>query len=257
MQVVTKVSLFRSPFTIFYITEDFSVILNDQCYKSIGVEKVGDCELEINDQIPAKQVLKLRTNALFLQIFVKVCLNSFVYRCNVIDNLYKLSGDPKDGAVFLKLILEPPDREIIDYAWNDRILRLVWTRVEIENAFSWLSTLGGAYSALGDYFEDCAEEAGRISVRQYKLSQMLGDDSLAARSRLYSALSQAQKGNLHISRHIVRNVAHFARVTRDKRLMRMCQGVWAKLKYLRSLRKETLKDNVCDITREKNNSGSQ
>lgn len=38
---------------------------------------------------------------------------------------------------------------------NTRMLHLVWTRVEIENAFSWLSTLGGAYSALGDYFEHC------------------------------------------------------------------------------------------------------
>lgn len=41
------------------------------------------------------------------------------------------------------------------YFRNDRMLRLIWTRVEIENAFSWLSTLGGAYSALGDYFEHC------------------------------------------------------------------------------------------------------
>lgn len=84
-----------------------------------------------------------------------------------------------------------------------------------------------------------AEEAGRISIRQFKLSQMLGDDSLAARSCLYSALSQAQKGNLHISRNIVRQVAQFARNTHDKRLMRMCQGVWAKLKYLRSLKKNS------------------
>lgn len=82
-----------------------------------------------------------------------------------------------------------------------------------------------------------AEEAGRISMRQYKLSKMLGDDSLAARSRLYSALSYSQKGNLKISRRIVRNVAAFALATHDKRLIRMCQGVWAKLKYLRSLRK--------------------
>lgn len=67
---------------------------------------------------------------------------------------------------------------------------------------------------------------------------MLGDDGLAARSRLYSALSQAQKGNLHTSRNIVRNVAAFARETHDKRLIRMCQGVWAKLKYLRSLKHE-------------------
>lgn len=96
------------------------------------------------------------------------------------------------------------------------------------------------------YFQ--AEEAGRISIRQYKLSQMLGDDSLAARSRLYSALSQAQKGNLHIARNIVRSVADFARVTHDKRLMRMCQGVWAKLKYLRCLKKKSTLEqgNTCD-----------
>ncbi|CAH2229446.1 jg20840 [Pararge aegeria aegeria] len=119
---------------------------------------------------------------------------------------------------------------------NTRMLRLVWSRVEIENAFSWLSTLGGAYSALGDYFEHCAEEAGRISMRQYRLSRMLGDDSLAARSRLYSALAFAQKGNLKVARHIVRNIAAFARETHDKRLNRMCQGVWAKLKYLRAVK---------------------
>lgn len=82
------------------------------------------------------------------------------------------------------------------------------------------------------YFQ--AEEAGRISQRQYKLSMMLGDDSLAARSQLYSAISWAQKGNLKLARHITRHVASFARDTKDKRLLRMCQGVWAKLKYMRA-----------------------
>lgn len=69
---------------------------------------------------------------------------------------------------------------------------------------------------------------------------MLGDDGLAARSRLYSALSYSQKGRLKLARHIVRNVAAFGRETRDKRLIRMCQGVWAKLKYLRELRKKAM-----------------
>ncbi|CAB3220162.1 unnamed protein product [Arctia plantaginis] len=239
MQVLTNIRLFRSPFTLFYISEGFIIFPNEECYKSIGV-KVGDCcEISVDDKIPDAQVLKLRTSAFFLQLFVKECQNSSTYRHNVVTHLNKLSGYPLDGTAFLKLILEPPDTEIIDYAWNERLLRLVWMKVEIENAFSWLSTLGGAYSALGDYFEECAEEAGRISIRQYKLSQMLGDESLAARSCLYSALSQAQKGNLHISRNIVRNVAEFARKTHDRRLMRMCQGVWAKLKYLRSLKKNS------------------
>lgn len=74
---------------------------------------------------------------------------------------------------------------------------------------------------------------------------MLGDESLAARSKLYSALSYSQKGKIKLARHIVRNVADFGRLTHDKRLIRMCQGVWAKLKYLRSLRKKQGKDSIC------------
>lgn len=82
-----------------------------------------------------------------------------------------------------------------------------------------------------------AEEAGRISVRQYKLSKKLGDESLAARSKLYSALANSQTGRLHTSRQQVRNINNYAIQTKDRRLNRMCQGVWAKLKYLRGLRK--------------------
>lgn len=67
---------------------------------------------------------------------------------------------------------------------------------------------------------------------------MLGDEGLAARSKLYSALSAAQKGKLRLSRHIVRKVAEFAKTSHDRRLMRMCHGVWAKLKYLRGLKKQ-------------------
>lgn len=69
-------------------------------------------------------------------------------------------------------------------------------------------------------------------MRQYKLSKMLGDDGLAARSKLYSAIAYAQRGHLKLARHLVRHIAAFARQTHDVRLNRMCQGVWVKLKYL-------------------------
>lgn len=75
---------------------------------------------------------------------------------------------------------------------------------------------------------------------------MLGDDGLAARSKLYSALSYSQKGRIKLARHIVRSVADFGRITHDKRLVRMCQGVWAKLKYLRSLKKMQGKEKTCN-----------
>lgn len=116
MQVVTKVRLFRSPYTIFFISEDVSVLPDEQYYKSIGV-KTGDCcEFEIDGE-EAKKKLKLRVNALFLQPFVKECVNSDVYRSNVVSHMNRLGGYPECGTVFLKLILEPPDTEIIDYAW--------------------------------------------------------------------------------------------------------------------------------------------
>ncbi|KAJ0173247.1 hypothetical protein K1T71_011423 [Dendrolimus kikuchii] len=241
MQIVAKVILYRNLYTICYITEDSVIIQDKQCCKALGLknsecDKTGDIE---NVKTIQGKSLKYTATALFLKPFVFECMNSDIYRAKVLTYLTTISGCPANGTVFLKLILEPPDSDIIDYAWNDRVLRLIWTRVEIENAFSWLSTLGGAYSALGDYFEHCAEEAGRISIRQYKLSKILGDDGLAARSRLYSALAYAQKGHLHTARNIVRKVAEFARLTHDQRLNRMCQGVWAKLKYLRSLKHST------------------
>ncbi|XP_013184061.2 uncharacterized protein LOC106129908 [Amyelois transitella] len=239
MQVVTQIYLFRNPYTICYINEEVVILANDELYKVLNLNQKAypdkDNDKEGSSDVVRKR-LRLVVSAYFLGLFLRECGNSEAYRHNVVERFKTVSGYD-NGTVFLKLILEPPDQEILDYAWNDKMLKLVWTRVEIENAFSWLSTLGGAYSALGDYFEHCAEEAGRISVRQYKLSKMLGDHGLAARSKLYSALSYSQKGNLKISRRIVRNVAQFAKETNDKRLMRMCQGVWAKLKYLRVLRK--------------------
>ncbi|CAK1541797.1 unnamed protein product [Leptosia nina] len=238
MQIVTKVRLFNSPFTVCYINEDH-ISLPKEHANTIGIAKAkyntipdGDHNNKEDKRSEYRRAFQIKTTALLLQPLLKACYNSHMFRRNIIRNLVQLSGNESE-TILLKLKLEPPDKELIDYAWNERILYLVMSRAEIENAFAWLSTLGGAYSALGDYFEHCAEKAGRISVRQYKLSRMLGDDSLAARSKLYSALAISQKGNLKLARGIVKEVAAFARSTYDKRLNRMCQGVWAKLKYLR------------------------
>ncbi|CAK1590097.1 unnamed protein product [Parnassius mnemosyne] len=246
MKVLIDIWLFRSSYTTCLLTEEGFMLPDKHFYKSIGVN-VGDCwDVDIKQKISQAKKLKFVANALFLQPFVKECIIFNIYRAKVVKNINKFCGNINNGTVFLKLILEPPDKEIIDYAWNDRMRYLIWTRIELENAFSWLSTLGGAYSALGDYFEHCAEEAGRISLRQYKLSRMLGDDGLAARSRLYSAISYAQKGRLKLARHMVRNIAAFARETHDKRLNRMCQGVWAKLKYLRTLKSKYGTEGNCN-----------
>lgn len=124
MQLVTKVYLYRSPYTICYISQDRILLPDEYSSKSIGVKvntsdfNLDDTEIK-NDNTKElnKKNLKLSTSALFLQPFLKECLNSEVYRTNVLRNFKKLSGHPNSGTLFLKLILEPPDKEVIDYAW--------------------------------------------------------------------------------------------------------------------------------------------
>lgn len=77
--------------------------------------------------------------------------------------------------------------------------------------------------------------AGKISVEQFKLAIRLGDPQLVARCNLYAALSLLQLGHLKVSRHMVKKIFKFATEIKDIRLQRMCQGVWAKLKYCYSL----------------------
>ena len=141
---------------------------------------------------------------------------------------------------------------------------------EIDNAMSWLSTLGGAFSALGEEIPYCvrnklfnfisitktenyvrkfnhfhiytqAEVAGKISVKQFKLAYRLGDPLLVARCKLYAALSLIQRGDLKTPKHMLREIYKFGVKEKDVRLQNMCQGVWAKLKYCHNRRKQLKK----------------
>lgn len=49
----------------------------------------------------------------------------------------------------LKIVLKETEYDLIDYLWNDRVYCMVRARCELDHALSWLSTLGGAFSALG------------------------------------------------------------------------------------------------------------
>lgn len=118
MQVIAKVHLFRSPYTICYISEEDLVLPDTQCCKLIGVKCGDDAnDLQIQEKTEKQKHLKFVASAFFLKPFVKECVNSDVYRGKVLLHLNKLCGYPLNGTVFLNLILEPPDKEMIDYAW--------------------------------------------------------------------------------------------------------------------------------------------
>ncbi|KFM58935.1 hypothetical protein X975_22171, partial [Stegodyphus mimosarum] len=85
-------------------------------------------------------------------------------------------------------------KNIIDYKWNKNIEILVNEKCELENAMAWLSTLGGAFSALGDSYLHCAEKAGAISMQQLYIALRLGDPLTICRCKIYLTMSLLQRG---------------------------------------------------------------
>lgn len=118
MQVIAKVRLFRSPYTTCYISEDDLLLPDSQCCKLLGVKCGEDSgDVQVLEKTEKKKRVKFVASAFFFQPFVKECLNSDIYRGKVLLHLNTLCGNPLNGTVFLNLILEPPDKEVIDYAW--------------------------------------------------------------------------------------------------------------------------------------------
>lgn len=122
-----------------------------------------------------------------------------------------------------------------------RAFRITWEKIEIENLMSWLSTLGGAFSALGDSFDACAERAGRISFYQLKLAMKCGDPSIIVRCKLYYSISLIQKGKLRLAKQLILSQYEYAKAEKragDPLLYKMCHGIWLKLQYTHQMRKE-------------------
>ncbi|OAD52490.1 Uncharacterized protein F58A4.6, partial [Eufriesea mexicana] len=134
--------------------------------------------------------------------------------------------------------LQMPRKQFLDYKWNERITQMVMERREVDHIMSWLSTLGGAFSALGEEFQHCAEMAGKISIKQFELALRLRDPLLVARCKLYTALSLIQQGQLKMPIKIVRCIYKLSISQNDIRLQNMCQGIWTKLKYCYKVQKK-------------------
>ncbi|TDG52640.1 hypothetical protein AWZ03_000873 [Drosophila navojoa] len=138
------------------------------------------------------------------------------------------------GVRLVWLTFQTPQRWSIDYKWASMLAHTIGTHMELEHLMCWLSTLGGGYSALGDQFARCAETAGEISLQQLAIGLRLGDPFLQARCKLYYSISLIQRGQLRSAKFLIRAQYQFAcglHKKRDKRLMRMCLGVWQRLCY--------------------------
>ncbi|XP_030379465.1 uncharacterized protein F58A4.6 [Scaptodrosophila lebanonensis] len=157
----------------------------------------------------------------------------------------------RHGVQLLWLELQPPVRDTIDYKWADMLAHTLWEHIEVEHLMSWLSTLGGGFSALGEQFERCADTAGKISLQQLHIGMRLGDPFLQARCKLYYSISLIQRGQLRLAKHLIRSQYQFAKVHKehDIRLVRMCQGIWLRLcfEYKERQKQKMLARESCAI----------
>uniref|UniRef100_A0A224YDS7 Protein, containing DUF4807 domain n=1 Tax=Rhipicephalus zambeziensis TaxID=60191 RepID=A0A224YDS7_9ACAR len=166
----------------------------------------------------------------------KLCLNKFRSRCQKCQRTKRTTRSyPVTVSVVVRLV---PWKPVMDRSWEAKIGRLVVEQLELENTMAWLSTLGGAFSALGDYCSRFAEAAGQVSVKQLKLALRIGDPVTVCRCHIYLAMSLLQRGYFRSCRRLLRQQYYFATSKeglRDPKLVKMCQSVWIRMRYLQSL----------------------
>ena len=110
---------------------------NNQVATIIIDRPTGGIELDETRSI----LLTPRVVTVLVQLLMK---NSFFQSQFLKNNPYKT----------LQIELSQPMENDIDYKSCNMAFLKVWSQVELEDALHWMSTLGGAYSNLGDHSTD-------------------------------------------------------------------------------------------------------
>ncbi|CAL2036847.1 unnamed protein product [Caenorhabditis brenneri] len=139
---------------------------------------------------------------------------------------------PNEKALFVEFQVKNPPQSL-DFGWERRLKHLFRYMLDLEKLMWNLSTLGGAYSAMGDFDTDYAKTAAQITAHQISLAKKYGDPVVLARCYLYTALAEAQLGHLLKAVNIVRAVRHWAKINPNTDIVqRCCEGVYQKLRAI-------------------------
>ncbi|XP_042234293.1 uncharacterized protein LOC121874260 isoform X2 [Homarus americanus] len=178
-----------------HLNYNMNEILNIEC-----IEK-GMKKLSIKNSFKGIPQLKCKSEGLHFSLFLKELKISNIYRLSVYQQWllkfkqkYSLDmiNEHKEHLI-IRWTLEDSMPYIIDYEWCNIMKRSVQEKQHLNTIMSWLSTLGGACSALGDYSAQFAERAGTISLQQLDIAFRLGDPLIVSRCRLYAAISLIQQ----------------------------------------------------------------
>lgn len=141
----------------------------------------------------------------------------------------------------LRLCVTGPETAPMDRQGGSLAQEVLVQMVEQEDALHWLSTLGGAYSNLGENSSDFAFKAGNNAMKQLRVVGRGGDITVMMKCWLFVGQSLLQLGNFTASAQIIRyvwNQCHTPSVrslTTTGKLLNMCKGIWNRLRYERRL----------------------
>lgn len=132
----------------------------------------------------------------------------------------------------LNVTLRPIESIHIDYKFCDLVSRKLLESIEREDALHWLSTLGGAFSNLGEHSVVFAKKAGDNAFRQMRILIQAGDPSMMYHCWIFMSMSLMQQKRLRASRKVLEWIYERQKSpTGDPRVVKMCLGCWARLKY--------------------------
>jgi len=132
-----------------------------------------------------------------------------------------------------------PTVQLIDYTGCKLAFTCLWKIIEQDDALHWLSTLGGAFSNLGEANESFAQRAGHNAMKQLLLGSCMGDISVVAKCQLFLAHSEMQLGRMKSATMLVRRVwssckrPPLSNLAITEKLEKMCLGIWSRLRYER------------------------
>jgi len=176
-----------------------------------------------NDEVIAAEEISVVLTPQALIILLQLLLKNAFFQREFLQN------HPYNN---LRITLDQPVKNEIDYKSCDMAFFKVWSQVELEDALHWMSTLGGAYSNLGDHSIDFAIKAGKNAFNQMAIALRSQDPLVIYKCWLFVAMSLMQQKQLKKSKAIIQRVHHQVKSTHDdKNLLCMCKGIWARLRY--------------------------
>ncbi|XP_023345295.1 uncharacterized protein LOC111714423 isoform X2 [Eurytemora carolleeae] len=142
-----------------------------------------------------------------------------------------------DPNMILKIKLHLPAVRTVDYFGCHISNKLLWEFIELEDALHWLSTLGGAFSNLGEHRQEFAVRAGENAMKQLAVAMKFGDKTVIAKCWLFVAMSSMQQGKYSTSATIIKRVFKQTKakgmreLAGTAKIVTICRGIWARLVY--------------------------